>query len=170
MLQTSRLKLVPLSYLQLCEYLKTDNSLEKSLGVLPFPRPVSKRLEEVFIERILPHVANKKENYLYNTLWSMILTEENKLVGDLCFKGKPNTMGAIEIGYGTYPTERGKGYMTEAVGGLLEWASQRAEVKAVVAYTDPENIASRHILEKNGFIKVSETKKDFFWKKEFFRP
>ena len=48
-------------------------------------------------------------------------------------------MGEIEIGYGTMHGQRRKGYMTEAVGGMIDWAKQRADVKYILAETDENN-------------------------------
>lgn len=82
---------------------------------------------------------------------------------DVCFQGEPNEQGEIEIGYGTYEKHQGKGYMTEAVKGMLDWAAKQENVKAIIATTDKTNIASYTILEKNAFSKVSESKEQFHW-------
>lgn len=58
---------------------------------------------------------------------------DNKMVGDLCFMGEPGESGEIEIGYGTYEEFRQKGYMTEAVGGMIQWAHGQPGVYAVLA-------------------------------------
>jgi len=62
--------------------------------------------------------------------------------------GEPNEAGEIEIGYGTYDDCRGKGYMKEAVGGMLRWVEKQPIVKFVIASTEKTNIASFTILEK----------------------
>jgi RimJ/RimL family protein N-acetyltransferase len=86
------------------------------------------------------------------------------MVGDLCFRGNPDERGSIEIGYGTYEDFRGKGYMTEAVGGLITWAKMQSAVKSVTAETDKTNLASMVILQKNGFVKSGESDDFFHWK------
>jgi len=82
----------------------------------------------------------------------------------VCFQGEPNELGEIEIGYGTYEQHQGKGYMTEAVQGMINWAAKQSKVKAVIASTDKTNVASYTILEKNAFIKVSESEEQFNWR------
>lgn len=101
---------------------------------------------------------------MFSTLWTIISNSENKMVGDLCFVGEPNADGEIEIGYGTYEEFQGKGFMTEAVGGLIAWAKEQAGVKAIIASTDKSNMASSKVLEKNNFIKTAETETMFNWR------
>jgi ribosomal-protein-alanine N-acetyltransferase len=102
MIETDRLVLRPLTYEQLIKYTKCDNSLEEELNLNESSRTISPELKEAFEQTILPNVADKSKNYLYSTLWTAISKAENKMVGDLCIYGEPNTDGEIEIGYGTY--------------------------------------------------------------------
>ncbi len=39
--------------------------------------------------------------------------------------GEPNANGEIEIGYGTYDEFQGKGFLTEIVGGIIEWTKNQ---------------------------------------------
>ena len=73
------------------------------------------------------------------------------MVADICFKGEPEN-GRIAIGYGTYTEFQGKGYMTEAVKLLCDYAFSSFPIIAVTAETDADNIASIKVLQKNGFI------------------
>ena len=86
------------------------------------------------------------------------------MIGDLCIVGEPNSKGEIEIGYGTYDEFQGKGYMTEIVGGIIEWAKKQIIVQAITASTDKTNTASFKVLEKNNFTKIGETETLFHWK------
>ncbi|MBR8839229.1 MAG: GNAT family N-acetyltransferase [Stigonema ocellatum SAG 48.90 = DSM 106950] len=47
---------------------------------------------------------------------------------------------------------QGKGYTTEAVGGLLSWAFEQPQVMSVIAETFPNNAASIRVMEKNGMV------------------
>ncbi len=166
MIETKRLILKPLTYDQLLKYAKSDNSLEKELNLNETSRIISPQLKEALEETILPNVADKDKNYLYSTLWTAISKAENKMVGDLCIIGEPNTDGEIEIGYGTYDEFQGKGFMTEMVGGIIEWARSQPIVKSIIASTDKTNAASFKVLQKNSFIKIGETETSFNWKLE----
>jgi [ribosomal protein S5]-alanine N-acetyltransferase len=164
MIETERLILKPLTYDQLVKYTKCDNSLEEELNLNETSRTISPELKEAFEQTILPNVADKTRNYLYSTLWTAISKAENKMIGDLCIVGEPNADGEIEIGYGTYDEFQGKGFMTEIVGGIIEWIKTQERVKSVIASTDKTNTASFKVLEKNNFIKVGETETLFNWK------
>ena len=166
MIETERLILKPLTYDQLVKYTKCDNSLEEELKLNKTSRTISPELKEAFEKTILPNVADKNKNYLYSTLWTAISKLENKMVGDLCIVGEPNTDGEIEIGYGTYNEFQGKGFMTEIVGGIIEWAKTQSKVKSVIASTNKNNTASFKVLEKNNFTKIGETETLFNWKLE----
>jgi [ribosomal protein S5]-alanine N-acetyltransferase len=163
MIETERLILLPLTYEQLVKYIKADNSLEAELNLLPTSRTISPELKEALEQTILPNVADKSKNYLYVTLWTMISKAENKMVGDLGIFGEPNEQGQIEIGYGTYDKFRKKGFMTEAVGGIIKWAGLQPGVSSIIAGTEKSNIASFSVLEKNNFIKVGETELLYNW-------
>jgi RimJ/RimL family protein N-acetyltransferase len=166
-IETNRLTIIPLTYNQLVKYIHIDNSLEAVLNLNPTVRSISPELKEALEQTILPAVADTSKNYLYSTLWTMISKAENKMVGDLCFVGEPNDDGEIEIGYGTYEAFRAKGFMTEAVGGMIGWAEKQPGVKAIVASTDKDNIASFTILTRNNFIKTSESDTMFNWSLHF---
>ncbi|MNG26817.1 hypothetical protein D3C84_1118560 [compost metagenome] len=88
------------------------------------------------------------------------------MIGDLCIVGEPNADGEIEIGYGTYDEFQGNGFMTEIVGGIIEWAKAQQIVKAIIASTDKANTASFKVLEKNNFNKIGETETLINWKLE----
>lgn len=166
MIQTQRLQLQPLTYEQLVKYIACDNSLETELNLATTGRTIPAELAEAFEQTILPHVKDATKNYLYNTLWTIISTADNKMVGDLCIVGEPNEAGEIEIGYGTYDEFMKKGFMTEAVAGMISWAKDQPGIKAIVANTEKNNIASFTVLEKNNFVKVGETETLFNWKLE----
>lgn len=164
MIETARLILKPLTLDQLVKYAKCDNSLEAELNLNTTSRTITPELKEALEETIIPNVANKTKNYLYSTLWTAISKAEQKMIGDLCIVGEPNANKEIEIGYGTYDEFQGKGYMTEIVGAIIEWARTQTIVNAIIAATDKTNIASFQVLKKNNFSQTGETETAFHWK------
>lgn len=164
MISTARLNIIPLTYDQLVKYATCDNSLEKELNLNLNSRTISDELKEALEYTILPNVADKAQNYLFSTLWTAISVADNSMVGDLCIVGQPNELGEIEIGYGTYDEYQGKGYMTEMVGGIIEWAKTQSLVKSIIASTEKSNLASYKVLEKNNFIQIGETPDLYNWK------
>ncbi len=163
MLETDRLLLKPLTRPQLFQYLRNDGSLEAGLGLPPARLELSPDLIEAFEKSIMPNVDGRRHSRFYFTLWTIILKSAPCLVGDLCFKGPPNERGEIEIGYGTLPNHRGKGYMTEAVGAMLRWAFTQPGVEYVLGETEKNNAASNNILKKNGFQITSENGDTIWW-------
>ena len=164
MIETERLIIKPLTYGQLVKYILLDNSLEAELNLNTTSRTISSDLQEALEQTILPNVADSTKNYLFSTIWTLISKEENKMVGDLCFVGEPNTEGEVEIGYGTYEEFRKRGFMTEAVAGIIKWAEKQANIRSIIASTNKSNIDSYSILERNNFIKSGETETHYNWK------
>lgn len=112
----------------------------------------------------MSNVADTAKDYLYSKLWTVISKDDNKMVGDICIVGEPNSDGEIEIGHGTYDAFKKKGFMTEAVGGMINWAKSQPKIFSIIASTEKENIGSFKILLKNNFIKIDETEALFNWK------
>lgn len=167
MIASENLILKPLTHGQLIKYIANDNSLERELKLNPTVKNISPELREALAETILPNVADSGKNHLFSTLWGVILKAENRMVGDVCFVGEPAADGEIEIGYGTYENYRGKGYMTEAVACMIDWAKRQDNVKSIFAQTAKDNPASWRILEKNGFVKVDEDGNLLSWRLTF---
>lgn len=165
MIETQRLRIIPLTYEQLILYLRCDNSLEKALQLQESKRTLSLELREAFAQSILPNVAEPSRNYLYYTLWTAIDKAEQQMVGDLCFVGEPNAVGEIEVGYGTYDAFRNRGYMTEMVGAMIEWAKTQPKVRFILASTEKSNKASFRVLEKNGFVQQGEDGTLLHWRR-----
>jgi ribosomal-protein-alanine N-acetyltransferase len=98
-------------------------------------------------------------------LWFMIDPATTTMVGDAGFKGRPDALGRVEVGYGVAPAERRKGYATEAVEALVEWAATRS-VKIVAAECLDHNIASIRVLEKAGFERKSQLGSMLKWERK----
>jgi len=73
----------------------------------------------------------------------------------------------LEIGYSLVPSERGKGYGTEATQIMVDYLFLSKDTKRVQAQTDPRNVASHKVLEKVGFKKEGTLRKSFFMRGEW---
>ena len=146
------------------KYKKCDHSLEEELHLNKTSRTISPELEDALENTIIPNVADPTKNYLYSTLWTAISKSGNQMIGDLCMMGEPNEDGEVEIGYGTYDEFQGNGYMTEMVGGMIEWLKTQHLVVSITASTDKTNVASFRVLQKNGFQNIEENETSFSWK------
>lgn len=75
------------------------------------------------------------------------LKKNGKVIGMI----DPRIDGAkMEVGYVIGKTHQGKGYMTEAVRAMIEWALQQPTIYRVYATTSVENVASQRVMEKAG--------------------
>ena len=90
------------------------------------------------------------DQWQWYAMW-MIELLDGTHIGDLCFKGL-GANGTTEIGYGISEDYQGQGYATEAVDAVVAWALQKPGVTRVEAETEPDNRASRRVLEKCGFL------------------
>jgi len=163
-IEAAGIQLRPLNHHQLVQYIKLDPDLEKEWGLKPSSRSISVELKETLEDTIMPSVADKSKNYLFSTLWTVISKDLNQMVAAICFKGEPNHQGEIEIGYGTFESFQGKGFMTKAVAAIIPWASEQSNVVSITAETEKSNSASIVVLEKNQFTKVNEMGSKCYWK------
>ena len=60
-------------------------------------------------------------------------------------------VGCYELGYHLLPQFWQQGYATEAARGVIRFAQQVLQAPALIAGHNPENLASKHVLEKVGF-------------------
>jgi RimJ/RimL family protein N-acetyltransferase len=65
----------------------------------------------------------------------------------------------LEIGYALIPSERGKGYCTEATQLMVDYLFLSKETPCIQAFTLVKNVASQRVLEKVGFRKEGITRK-----------
>ena len=64
----------------------------------------------------------------------------------------------MEIGYNLIPSERGKGYGTEAVQITVDYLFLSRDIVRIQAITNVRNKASQRVLEKIGFKKEGDSK------------
>jgi RimJ/RimL family protein N-acetyltransferase len=66
------------------------------------------------------------------------------------------------IGYALLPSERGKGYGSEAIKIMVDYLFLSKKIVRIQAETHPQNIASQRVLEKAGFKKEGTIRESFF--------
>ena len=151
MIETQRLIIKPLSYNELKKYVLSPDELAEELGLRPSQSLMDKETRDAILNDLLPFMGDPLKKPLFYTLWIMIEKSDKSVIGALCFHGEPDLNGEVEIGYGTDDGYRNKGYMTEAIAGLVEWIKTQKEVRRVKAETEPDNLSSVKVLENNGF-------------------
>ena len=73
----------------------------------------------------------------------------------------------LEMGYTLIPSERGKGYCTEAAQIMVDYLFLTREAACIQATTHVKNNASQRVLEKVGFKKEGAMRKRFFVRGEW---
>jgi ribosomal-protein-alanine N-acetyltransferase len=107
-----------------------------------------------------------EDDYLFHTFWLVVDKLSRTIVAELGFKGPPVDGGRVEIGYGTMPPMQGKGYMTEAVKGILQWAAARKDISVVLAETALGNSPSIRVVEKCGFEQIALRDSMIWWRRQ----
>ena len=165
MVETDRLLIIPLNQEHLELYLEAEGKLEKKFQLTGSGRTFSPDVKKMVQKDILVKMkASSGDNFLYFTFWIVVHKATKLIVAELGFKGEPTEKGEIEIGYGTMPSERGKGFMTEALGGMVGWAKNRIGVYAILAETEETNLASIRIVQKNNFVLTEKKGVMLWWK------
>ncbi|GBQ95518.1 GNAT family N-acetyltransferase [Asaia lannensis] len=65
-------------------------------------------------------------------------------------------VGEIEVGYWVRPDQQRKGIAQESVSNLLDQLAELFPHRQIIAECRPENLPSRHLLEKMGFVGTNE--------------
>lgn len=150
MIQTERLRV----------YAASDDEMKKLIA-----EETDGEMRTAYQEMLEGCISHPEQRNWY-TVWFMELKDgSGRRIGDLCFKGLGEN-GVVEIGYGTYTGFEGKGYMTEAVMALVQWASRQPGVLRIEAETGKDNKASQRVLEKSGFVpsgEIGEEGPRFVW-------
>ena len=84
------------------------------------------------------------------------IAPDGQMVGHIGFHGPPGVNGpkkpgALEVGYTVFEPFRRRGYATEAVVGILEWARTAHGVRHFVASVRPDNEPSLALVRRLGF-------------------
>lgn len=146
--QTERLTLLACSSALARAAYKGQRQLEAHLGIRAHPDWPGQE-----VRGFLPVYARQVENtpeLVGWGLWLVVHTADREVIGDVGFKGRPDALGRVDIGYGIVPARRRQGYAYEAAAALRDWAFQQPGVKCLTGNCWPENRASARILEKLG--------------------
>jgi ribosomal-protein-alanine N-acetyltransferase len=84
--------------------------------------------------------------------WQVVEVSRQRTVGSLTLSA-PGGDGCVEC---RFELEDKKGYATEAMGGLIDWAFSQAEVRRIRAEAPRRVPASIRVLERNGLSHVGD--------------
>ena len=166
MLETKRLKLVPLTHEQLLLYKNDPVALAKNLDVNYLKRendPGTANDLNDAIEFWIQNTLEHRNNFEWCTNWEIILKAERLAIGGIGFAGAPDSEGTAEIGYGLDIRYFSKGYASEAVQCMLSWGFSHSQLRKVIANTPIGHPASQKVLIKNGFAEAGRNEGLINW-------
>lgn len=156
-IETERLILINYTLEMIQATIKGTESLEKASGYL-----VSQDWPGIDFFFYLPYVLEnvKKDDRMIKWTRLVVLKEENKIIGEIGGQGIPDETGEIEIGYSIVSDYQSKGYMTEALIGMIAWLEKQPVIHRIFARCYENNEASIRVLKHNQFVHIEE--KDVF--------
>jgi len=162
MLETPRLQLIPLTLAQLELALNDLLALSREMGVSLPADLLDKNVVRALGMKIQKMRTAAIDRHLWYTYWLIVIPVERAGAGFIGFKGYPDEDGKTEIGYGIHPAYQNKGYMTEAIRALVDWAFSHPFCRGITA-TTVINPASKRVLEKLGAQLLERRKNETDW-------
>jgi RimJ/RimL family protein N-acetyltransferase len=150
MIETPRLLLIPCGLAHMEAFAQGRPALARLVDArVPESFPVFPESINYWEERL------REDASLFGWInWFFLERAGRVLVGDGGFKGPPDTMGIVELGYAVIPEFRRLGYASEAARGLATWAFGHPQVMAVAAETLADGVESMGVLRKVGMRQV----------------
>lgn len=87
--------------------------------------------------------------------------EDDTPLGDIGLQISAKFREEADIGYTVIPQAQGKGYASEALQAVCDYAFSQAGVKAINAYVLADNAGSVRVLEKQGFVRTQVLEKAY---------
>lgn len=101
-------------------------------------------------------IANmKRQDRQEFSIWAVVEQESDALIGMCGLADFGHGIPGVELAYRLRRDKWGQGYASEAAEGAIEYAFTQADLDRLIAAVEPDNLASVHVLEKTGFVRVS---------------
>ncbi len=98
--------------------------------------------------------------------FAIALKETGELIGDCALRMDKEDTGRAEVGFTLSRPYQGKGFATEAVTCVLDYAFAELGLERIFALTDCENQPSIALLERLDMLREGHLLKNFLWKGE----
>ena len=106
----------------------------------------------------------KQYEELTEEQWFFIEKKDGTKIGTISHRP---VFGTQEIGYAILPSEREKGYCTEAVNIMVDYLFLSKNIPRIQSHIDARNVASQKVLENVGFKKEGTFRKEYFVRGEW---
>lgn len=137
-IETERLKLLSLTYEELIDYVKGHKGFIKG----------GDEEKKVWDYTVVPMSEAPIEEHLFYTIWRGYFEGED--IVQVGFLRPVNELGVVEIWCHVKEGYMNRGFGTEAMKGLIEWAKQFDDIEFVGASAEPQNLSSKRMIEKCG--------------------
>lgn len=150
-INTERLSLVPATVKLYLLELHDRSAFASTLNArVPPAWPPDQITPEVIEEFIGRMQARDRKIWTFYWLLQQEGPERPVLIGNGGFLVHED--GTLEIGYSILSDYQNRGYATEAVRSMLQWAFSSLKKDCIIAHTYPHLKSSIRVLEKNGFL------------------
>lgn len=167
MINTQRLSLVPLTVTNLETALTSLNQLSVDLALPLVPDLMQGNTEGAVKRKLEKMRAVPAHLHLWYTYWLIVIIADHIGAGVVGFKGEPDVIGSVEIGYCMATAYQSRGYMTEAVEALTDWGFSHRECLRVTATNVLiDNYPSQRVLTKAGFKRLESDGEGISYVKE----
>ncbi|MFF7164045.1 GNAT family N-acetyltransferase [Streptomyces sp. NPDC008086] len=93
-------------------------------------------------------------------LFVLVREEDGLAVGGMGFHGAPDDEGRAEVGYDLVEGARGRGYASEALTALSDWALARDDVHTLQATVEAANLPSQAVATRAGYVRAPQEEQD----------
>lgn len=95
--------------------------------------------------------------------WSILLREKKQMIGTCCLWNFQLHNHRAELGYELLPEFHRRGFITEAISAVINFAFNELKFHSLEANINPENEASIGVASKLGFVKEAHFKENVFF-------
>lgn len=127
------------------------------------------KAKPVSIDEVMAMIRGMQQEFQMNKTraWGIINKANGRLIGTIGYYRMLPEHFRAEIGYMLHPDFWGKGIMRKLIDVVIKHGFERMGLHSIEARINPENINSRKILERSGFVSEGYLKESFYFDGQF---
>lgn len=132
----------------------SDEDVTRYLGRFPMAS------EDEAVQQIQTYLTGFDEQQ--SVTWVICWREDGSIMGTCSLFNLLKAHFRAELGYILTPEWWGRGIMSEVVRAVIDYGFDNMHLHSIMAQIDPDNDASRRLLEKHGFVQEAYFREDFY--------